>query len=223
MSRVLALAACLVLVVAVPALAQDDAETAVCTSAPSVLGLTGAVITPTTELPPVKGLNVGYHWVDNTLDASAKVNAAPIPKVEIGALWWDPVAAGVDEELIFNAKYLFVEEDEKNPAVAAGVIDLSDEIDQTWFGVVSKVFNAGGEVPITVNIGGASGDTIDGVFGSVKLALHEDVDVIGEYDSSELNFAVRVRPYKDFTLDLLTVDNGTDREFGVGAAWCTVW
>jgi len=210
-------------VVAVPALAQDDADAALTTSAPSVLGLTGAIITPTTELPPVKGLNVGYHWLADTLDSAAKVNVAPIPKVEIGALWWDPAAAGVDEELVFNAKYVFVEEDEKNPAVAAGVIDIGDDVDQAWFGVISKVFNADGEVPITINLGGASGDTIDGIFGSVKLALHEDVDVIGEYDSEEFNFAVRARPYKDITFDLMTVDNGADREFGVGAAWCTTW
>jgi hypothetical protein len=210
-------------VFAVPAVAQDDDAAALSTTAPSILGLTGAIVTPTTELPPVKGLNVGYHWIADTVDASAKVNAAPIPKVEVGATWWNPAAAGVDSELFFNAKYLFVEEDEKNPAVAAGVIDLTNEIDQTWFGVVSKVFNADGEVPITVNLGGASGDTIDGVFGSIKLALHDDVDVIGEYDSEELNFAVRARPYRDFTVDLMTVDNGTDREFGVGAAWCTTW
>ncbi|MBM3500503.1 MAG: YjbH domain-containing protein [Armatimonadetes bacterium] len=222
MSRVLALAVCFAVALAVPAIAQDDAVT-LSTNAPSVLGLTGAVVTPTTELPPVKGLNVGYHWIQDTLDGAGKVNAAPIPKVEIGATWWNPEAAGSDDELLFNAKYLFVEEDEKNPAVAAGVIDLSDEIDQTWFGVISKVFNPDGEVPITVNIGGASGDTISGIFGSVKLALHEDVDVIGEYDSEEFNFAVRARPYEDFTIDLLTVDNGTDREFGVGAAWCTTW
>ena len=223
MSRAFALAVCFALVVAVPALAQDDATTATVTSAPSILGPTGAIVTPTTELPPVKGLNVGFHWVSDTLDTAGKVNVAPIPKLELGAVWYDPAAAGLDGKLLFNAKYLFVEEDTKNPAVAAGVMDIGDEVDQTWYGVISKVFNPDGDVPITINLGGASGDTINGFFGSAKLALHEDVDVIGEYDSSELNFAVRVRPYKDLTLDLLTVDNGTDREFGVGAAWCTTW
>jgi len=223
MSRAFALAVCFALVVAVPALAQDEAAPPLSTAAPSVFGPTGAVITPTTELPPVKGLNVGYHWVSDTLDAAVKVNAAPIPKLELGLCWYQPAAAGADEQLIFGAKYVFVEEDEKNPAVAAGVSDLGDEVDQTWYGVISKVFNADGDVPITINLGGASGDMVSGFFGSAKLALHEDVDVIGEYDSSELNFAVRVRPYKDLTLDLLTVDNRTDREFGIGASWCTTW
>jgi len=223
MSRAFALAVVFALVVAVPALAQDEETTATVTSAPSVLGPTGAIITPTTELPPVKGLNVGYHWISDTLDTAAKLNAAPIPKLELGLLWYDPAAAGTDEELIFNAKYLFVEEDEKNPAVAAGVMDIGDEVDQTWYGVISKVLNKDGDVPITINLGGASGDTISGFFGSAKLAIHEKVDVIGEYDSSELNFAVRARPYKDLTLDLMTVDNRTDREFGAGVAWSTVW
>lgn len=221
MLRALTLAACLVVVLAAPAIAQEEGTTEVVTSAPSVTGPTGAILTPTTELPPIKGLNLGYHYLNDTLDAAVKVNVAPIPKVELGAYWLDPASPDLDEKLLFNAKYLFVEEDKKNPAVAAGVIDIGDEVDQTWYGVLSKRFE--GEVPITVNIGGASGDVLDGVFGSIKLELHEDVDVIGEYDSSEFNFCVRFRPYEDITIDLMTVDNRIDREFGFGAAWCTTW
>jgi len=89
--------------------------------------------------------------------------------------------------------------------------------------VISKGFNLKGEVPITVNLGGGSGDMLDGFFGSVKLALHEDVDVIGEYDSSELNFGLRLRPYQNLTVDLITVDNRVDREFGAGLAYTATW
>jgi len=181
------------------------------------------VITPTTELPPVKSFQVGFHWVDETLNAAPKVNVAPIPELELGAMWFDQVNSEVDEQLIFNAKYLFVEEDDKNPAIAAGVSDMTNEVDQSWYGVVSKVVNHDGEVPITINLGAASGDTIEGFFGSVKLGLHEKVDVIGEYDSSEANFAVRLRPYENITIDFLTIDNREDRVFGVGAAWCSTW
>lgn len=219
MLRGLALAACFAVLVGALAIAQD--EEAAVTTAPSVTGLTGAILTPTTELPPVKGLNLGYHYLNDTLDAAVKLNVAPIPKVELGLFWLDPASPELDEELLVNAKYLFVEEDKKNPAVAAGVIDIGDQVDQTWYGVVSKRFE--GEVPITINIGGASGDVLDGFFGSIKLGLHEDVDVIGEYDSSELNFCVRFRPYKNITLDLITVDNRVDREFGFGASWATTW
>jgi hypothetical protein len=221
MSRALVLAACLALVFAVPALAQDTAATAPCTTAPSVIGPTGAIITPTTDLPPLDGYNVGYHWLNDTLDTSAKLNAAPIDKLEIGGTWYDPADPTLDSHFLFNGKYRLVEEDENSPAVAVGVWDLGDEVDQTWYGVVSKRFD--GEVPVTINLGGASGDLLDGLFGSVKLELHEGIDVIGEYDSSELNFALRCRPYEGLTIDLMTVDNRVDREFGVGVSYCGTW
>ncbi|MGQ9731601.1 MAG: hypothetical protein ACUVX8_10060 [Candidatus Zipacnadales bacterium] len=219
MTRLLAVVVS-VLLIAVPILAQEE-ESEPITAAPTVLGSTGAVLTPTTDLPPVESFAVGYHWINDTFDSAAKLNVVPIKKLEVGLAYLDPAAGDMDEEVVFNAKYRLVEEDEDNPALMVGVWDIGDELDQTWYGVISKRFE--GEVPIVVNLGGASGDALDGFFGSIKLELHEDVDVIGEYDSSELNFAVRIRPYTGVTIDLLTVDNRTDREFGVGAAYTATW
>jgi len=223
MSRALVLAVVLTLVLAVPVLAQDEGPAATVTAAPSLIGPTGAIVTPTTELPPLKGFNVGYHWLNNTLDTSAKLNATPIDKLELGVTWYDPADPTLDQETLFSAKYLLVKEEGNNPAVAVGVWDIADDVDQTFYGVISKGFNLKGEVPITVNLGGGSGDMLDGFFGSVKLALHEDVDVIGEYDSSELNFGLRLRPYQNLTVDLITVDNRVDREFGAGLAYTATW
>jgi hypothetical protein len=221
MSRICVLAVCLAAVLTVPGLAADDDAAAPMTSAPGILGPTGAIITPTTELPPLDGYNLGFHVLNDTLDAAAKVNVSPIKRLELGGIWYAPADNTLDDEFLFNAKYVLVEESDKAPALAVGVADIADEVDQTWYGVVSKRWD--GQVPIVVNIGGASGETIDGVFGSVKLELHEDVDVIGEYDSSELNFGIRCRPYEGLTLDLMTVDNRTDRVFGFGASYSASW
>ena len=69
MSRALAIAVSLAVMVAVPALAQYDEAPEPLTAAPSVLGPTGAVLTPTTEMPAANSYAVGFHWLNDTLDA----------------------------------------------------------------------------------------------------------------------------------------------------------
>ena len=218
MVRALFVAVTLVVVAITPCLAQDDAA-APLTGAPSILGPTGALITPTTQVN-TETYSLGFHWLADTIDAAVKLNVSPIEKLELGVTYIDPDGPASDET-IFNAKFLVAPEDDDSPAVAVGVWDLTDEIDQTWYGVVSKTID--GEIPLTINLGGATGDILDGFFGSIIAGLHEDVDVIGEYDSEEINFGVRFRPYEGINLDVYSVDNGVDREFGLGAAYTSAW
>jgi len=221
MARILLVGVVIAAVAISPAVAQyDDDAMQPKVGSPSVLGPTGALITPTTQIDP-KMYSVGYHWLNDTFDALVSVNVAPIERLELGATYIEPAAAGADHETVFNAKYALADEDDDSPALSVGVWDISDELDQTWYGVVSKTID--GEVPITINLGGGTGDVLNGFFGSVILGLHDDVDFIGEYDSEEINFGLRVYPYDKITLDAYSVDNGIDREFGIGAAYTDAW
>lgn len=220
MVRVLLAVGALIALFAAPIVAQYDDTSAPLTTTPSMLGPTGSIVTPTTEVTE-RSYAVGYHWLNDTFDALAKLNISPIEKLEVGVTWVDPDSAVMDDETVFHAKYLFAEEDDDSPALAAGVWDISDELDQTWYVVVSKTIE--GEIPIIINLGGATGDIINGLFANATLRLTDELDFLLEYDSEELNFGLRARPYEGVTLDAISVDNGIDREFGVGASYSASW
>ncbi len=220
MARVLLALGALIALLAAPAAAQYDGTPAPLTTTPSMLGPTGAIITPTTEISE-RSYAIGYHWLSDTFDSLAKLNISPIERLEVGLAWIDPDSATVDDETVFHAKYLFAEEDEDSPAFTAGVWDIADELDQTWYAVVSKRIE--GEIPIIINLGGGTGDIINGFFASATLRLVDEIDFLLEYDSEELNFGLRARPYEGITLDAVSVDNGIDREFGVGASYSAAW
>lgn len=219
MVRALLVAVAILAVSVAPAVAQFDDVTETALGSPSILGPTGALVTPTTTVND-ELYSIGYHWVNDTLDAAVKLNASPIEKLEVGIMHFQTAGLFGTDETIFQAKYRLVDEDDDNPALTIGVWDFTDEVDITWYGVVSKTID--GEVPITINVGGASGDVVlDGIFGSVILGIHEDVDVIAEYDTSEVNFGLRISPYDGLVIDVCSVDNRVDRELGLGASYTT--
>jgi hypothetical protein len=220
MARVLLTVGAIIAILAAPTLAQYDDTPVPLTTTPSMLGPTGCIVTPTTDVSG-RSYSIGYHWLNDTFDALAKLNISPIERLEVGVAWIDPASATVDEETVFNIKYLLAEEDEDSPAFLAGVWDVSDELDQTWYAVVSKRME--GEVPVIINLGGGTGDIINGFFANATLELTDEVDFLAEYDSEEINFGLRARPYEGITIDLISVDNGTDREFGVGGAYTATW
>ncbi len=220
MARVLLAVGALIAILAAPTLAQFDEPVAPLTTTPSLLGPTGAIVTPTTGISE-RSYAIGYHWLNDTFDSLAKLNISPIERLEVGLTWVDPASAAVDDQTVFHAKYLLADEDDDSPALVAGVWDVSDELDQTWYAVISKTLE--GEIPVIVNLGGGTGDIINGFFASTTLQLTEDVDFLLEYDSEELNFGLRARPYEGITLDAVSVDNGVDREFGVGASYSAAW
>ena len=220
MARVILTVGALIAIFAVPGLAQYEDATAPLTTTPSMLGPTGCIVTPTTEIA-TRSYSIGYHWLNDTFDAIAKLNLSPIERLEVGVAWISPDSTTVDDQTVFQAKYLLAEEDDDSPALLAGVWDATDELDQTWYAVVSKTLH--GEVPVIINLGGGTGDIINGFFANTTLRLTEDVDFLAEYDSEEINFGLRARPYEGITLDAISVDNGTDREFGVGASYTATW
>jgi hypothetical protein len=208
----------LLAILAVPVLADTEATTPL-TATPDLLGPTGCIITPTTEIG-ARTYGIGYHWVQDTFDAVAKANFAPINQLEFGVAWikyHDPAAKS---RTVFHAKYQICTESKWTPAVAVGCWDVTDQVDTNPYGVISKTF--GSDVPFILNVGGAIGDDdaiMRGFFGNLTIRLRPQVDALLEWDSEAWNFGVRVRPYKSFTIDLLSVDNEGTRDFGVGASY----
>ncbi len=155
--------------------------------APSLLGPTGAIVTPTMDTVGDEKWQVGFHywqpddeyWLDSDyeeMDADVwapKVNFGLGPYVEVGVAYFNvsddgltwpggegpPVPFNVDmDETIVNLKIKLAEEGPTNPGFAVGLIDLGDQIDFKAYAVLGKTFFRNSSVPITLNIGAGSGD-----------------------------------------------------------------
>jgi hypothetical protein len=216
-------AVALIVALSTPVLAQYGSQTPEkpLTATPSLLGPTGVIVTPTTEIAG-RTYGVAAHWVEETFNTIAKANFSPLNQLEVGAAWIDYNDPALKSRTVFSLKYRICPEEKKTPAVAVGVWDVTDQVDVTPYAVISKTF--GTEVPVIINLGGAAGDDImDGFFANMTIRLHKAVDAMVEWDTEEANFGVRIRPLKGVTIDLLSVDNGTDREFGAGGSYMTTF
>ncbi len=213
----------LIVALTVPVLAHSDTANNPLTATPNLLGPTGVIMTPTTEIG-ARSYGAGAHWVADTFTTIAKANYAPIDQLEIGLSWidYDNHYSTVNSRIAFNAKYRICPEEKKTPALAVGVWDIADQVDITPYAVISKTF--GSQVPVIINLGGAAGNTmLEGFFANMTIRLLPEVDAMVEWDTAEVNFGVRFRPVKGLTIDLLSVDNGTDREFGAGGSYMTTF
>jgi len=213
----------LIVTLTIPVLAHSDTADKPLTATPNLLGPTGCIVTPTTEIGG-RSYGAGVHWVADTFTTIAKASFAPIDQLEIGLSWidYDDHYSTLNPRIAFNAKYRICKEGKKTPAVAVGVWDIADQIEITPYAVISKTF--GTQVPVIINLGGAVGDNImKGFFANMTIRLLPEVDAMVEWDTAEVNFGMRFRPVKGVTIDLLSIDNGTDREFGVGGSYMTTF
>jgi len=193
---------------------EPEAPTPVCPA--SYLGPTGAILTPTATTSE-RTWTAAYHGVVDTWDQMWALNVSLVNRFEVGVCNISPEGAGSDS-LLINGKVVAVQEDAKTPALAIGVIDLSDKLDRAWYIAATKTF--GDNIPISLTLGAANGDTmLDGLFGSAAFRFVEKVDFLAEYDTENFNFGLRIFPYNRVTLDLSSLDTGASREFGFGASY----
>jgi len=182
----------------------------------SYLGPTGAILTPSASTSD-RTWTATYHGVVDTWDQIWGLNVSLVNRFEIGVSNISPSGPGSDMFLI-NGKVLFVQEDQKTPAIGVGVVDLNDELDRAWYIAATKTF--GKDIPITLTLGAANGDVLlDGVFGSAGFRFVDKVDALAEWDSQNFNFGLRIYPYNRVALDLSSIDTGGEREFGFGASY----
>lgn len=210
-------------------LAALVALTAGVQAAPSFRGYTGLVLIPTADTLDSGEWNVGIMTEDtgefDANDIFANYGIADNLEVGFNSIRNISTNGGVrDSETLLNAKYrLFVETDAR-PSIAFGVTDITNGIDTTPYGVVSKslfgplgVFE--GEVLNLRGHIGLAGGQFDGIFLGLSSVLGNRVLVGAEYDSDDVHFLIRFNPFTGFRIHGALIDVGGRSNIGLGISF----
>lgn len=190
-------------------------------AAPSFFGPTGLVTIPTAD-----SLNKGeYNLAAFVVGAdeggdftTVAGNLGIVKNLEAGITYIKP--EDTSGKVWLNAKYTFMPETTKNPAVAGGVIDLTDETDTTAYFVLSKAFGhrvdtSLGEITSPRFHLGVGGGQFDGLFAGVSAGLGERFTIMAEYDSEDINLGARFAATPEVRIHLGTFDGLGDVGLGV--------
>ncbi|HEX2948719.1 MAG TPA: hypothetical protein VHV83_03985 [Armatimonadota bacterium] len=185
-------------------------------AAPSFLGLTGLIFTPTADTLQKNAFNASIHAVEGDSPLYS-FNVGFKPNLEGG------FSQLPDSETIINAKYTFLPESAKTIGVAAGVMDLTDQKATTLYVVASKKYSTKdllyGVDYIQGSLGIAGGDSdefvLDGVFGGVGIGIAKRATVMLEYDGDNFNYGARYDLGKGFDARIGVAGEGHDLLAGI--------
>ena len=167
-------------------------------AAPSFIGPTGLVQTPTADALDKGDYSLALFTLNLEEGADSNIYTANLglaQGLEVGFARHSP-DDGAGETFV-NAKYTFSEETEANPAIAAGVIDFTDEANATVYVVLSKILQERWGTPLGDITAprlhfGIGGGQLDGIFGGCSMALGERILVMVEHDSHDVNVGLRL-------------------------------
>lgn len=194
----------------------------------SWFGNVGMIVTPTASVPAPSAATAQWHRVDR--DAGdvdvIGVNFGVTNWLEIGGARVDDEAAE-DAEEIANVKVLLPVAkwfDEANwPTVAIGAVDVSNELNRSYYMVLSKAFPMGAsadtarQLKLSFGIADSESDSgaLDGVFGGIEFPAFRHGLIQAEYDGDAFNAALRYTPMGRVSLDIGTLDS----DFGFGLTY----
>lgn len=192
-------------------------------TAPSFLGPTGHVLTPSADTLGRRHYALSLHhqpyW--NLISA----NYCPFGNLEVGVTFVDPTEPGeYQTQAGLNAKLILFRENAVAPTLAVGVFDAFQWVTEGPYGqrvyaVASKDIRL---LPFTrrarVSAGIGTGQLKRG-FGAVSLPITSFLTGMAEYDGATFNLNARVKLPHGFSVDVASVDWG----FGVGAAFGARW
>jgi hypothetical protein len=172
---------------AAPALAQ-----------PTVLGPTGLVRIPTADALTDDEWNAAYFYIDpddgpKTNDVVANLGVATGLEVGLAATHNED-----ENNTLLNAKYQFAQETLNHPAIAAGVLDLTNNLETTAYVVMSKTLAScirtgyGENLSPRLTVGLGAGE-FSGLFGGISTVLGDWLAVMVEYDTKDINVGARIR------------------------------
>jgi hypothetical protein len=182
-------------------------------AAPSWLGYTGLLLTPTADALNSQQWNIGYHHVSDSFNA-AVVNFGIARGLEVGGVFYDPDSRFLDEEFTAQVKYRVLPETATGVGLAVGWWDVLDQIDSTPYGVVSKRLTDVGGRPLRIHAG-IGGGILDGFFAGADWPITNNILLMAEYDTEDLNFGARFGLAQGWRIDVGIVSE----EFGIGASY----
>lgn len=161
----------------------------------SYFGPTGLLLTPTAEIPGTLGFMGSAYFVDDSDDTTAYALTGGFMSFE-GSL---ARLEGDGAETLLDLKYQYRPMSGLGTSllpfdVAVGVIDLTDELDQSFYVVSSMPVNLGAklnkQIPSFKANLGVGGGFFDGMFYGVELGWNNGLGLIGEYDSDDWNWGI---------------------------------
>lgn len=187
---------------------------------PSLVGPTGLVTVPTADTLGILQWNVGGAnvWADGGPDESVVyANIGLLPRLEVGFSRIEPEDG--DAETLLNAKLRILGLPGK-VTLAVGAVDLTDQIDQSGYVVLTHDLGAGIISPkgqfakpqVHVGVGGGQ---FDGLFGGVSLTVSGKADVMAEYDGEDVNVGVRWPIIPKVSLTAAALDGFDDLALGL--------
>lgn len=180
----------------------DDAANAPVTS---WFGTSGLIVVPTAETLAPEGLQAHLNVIETQNGDWATIwgaNVSLYEGLEGGVTGLDDTWTGADDEVLFQAKWRIPVQDyfglpAAAPMIAVGGRDLADQINRTWYVVLTK------EVPLdatrqhmirlTLGFGDAElpDSPLDGLFGGVDVPLFDYGRLQLEHDGENFNAALR--------------------------------
>ena len=203
---------------------------------PSFRGYTGLMVVPSADALGKGDWNAGFFYenVANGTINDIVANYGIAQGFELGVDRFR-LNDERDHHTLLNAKYRFMPETMHQPAIAAGVADITDEIETTVYAVLSKslgcnirVWN-GETLSPRVHVG-FGGGRLSGLFAGASAFVGNRIELLAEWDSKDVNVGARFRITPEFTVHVggFNLTDQTDRfstgaSFGVGASYNMVY
>ena len=196
-------------------------------AAPSLFGYTGLLVVPTADALDDKDFNVAYYTLNVEEGADERifvVNLGVDEGTEVGFARIKPDYGGA--ETVLSGKYRVQPEDMHKPALAAGVFDVTDEINTTVYFVASKSITGsyrldGKEITSPRIHVGVGGGVLDGLFLGASGVLGEKLTLMVEYDSDDINLGARLAVAPEIRVHAGWI-NGLD-DVAIGASYNKVF
>lgn len=192
---------------------------------PSYRGYTGLMLIPTADALNKGDFNAGLFFEDvaSGVINDMIANYGLADGLEVGLDRYR-FSDDVDADTFINAKYRFLPETDQRPALAAGIIDLTDEEETTIYIVASKSVTTplrcweGEVLNPRIHIG-FGGGRLSSVFIGGSAFLGDRVEVMAEWDSRDVQVGAKFRVTPSFAVDAGFFSINHSGTFGVGASF----
>jgi hypothetical protein len=203
---------------------------------PSWRGYTGLMVVPSADALGRGEWNAGLFLedVDSGTINDVVVNYGLAQGLEFGIDRFR-LNDDSDHRTLLNAKYRFMPETIRYPAIAVGISDIANDIETTVYAVASKSLGCdirvweGETLTPRVHVG-FGGGRLSGLFAGATAYIGNRVELMAEWDSIDVNVGARFRITRNFTihaggfnLNDQVEEFSTGASFGVGASWSMIY
>ncbi len=178
-------------------------ETAPRTTTPGLLGQSGLLVTPGADTLGAGEAALSASTLEDGDVRTFGIGAGLTDSTEVTAT----ITSGdIEDAILLNARQRVYSSDDGRTRAAVGILDATDEIDSTVYGVISRDTDR----RTTVNAGLGGGDLLDGLFLSGERWFSDNTSAILEWmdigDEDDINAGLSHRLSTDLNLKAGVVD-----------------